>query len=120
LSKIERQASNNFAAAAWILERRFPELFSRPEVQLSGSNTTNHNAPTLTISLEEARQIEEQAAPIREAARQMLEDYKRNRDGAGSLSPEVSAETVEAGQSSEPTNSEKARTQLEQYPRDRR
>ena len=50
LSKIERQASNNFAAAAWILERRFPELFSRPEVQLSVSNTTNHNAPTLTIS----------------------------------------------------------------------
>src|SRR6516165_1966888 len=80
LSKIERQASNNFAAAAWILERRFPELFSRPEVQLSVSNTTNHNAPTLTISLEEARQIEEQAARIREAAGQMLEEYLQRRN----------------------------------------
>src|SRR6516165_5538492 len=66
LSKIERQASNNFAAAAWILERRFPELFSRPEVQLSVSNTTNHKRSlSLTISLEEAERIEAEAAPIR-------------------------------------------------------
>ena len=97
LSKIERQARNNFAAAAWILERRFPELFNRPEVQLTLSNTTNHNAPTLTISLEEVRQIEEQAAPIREAARQMLEEYERNRNGSRSV--EARAEIVDPGQS---------------------
>ena len=85
LSKIERQASNNFAAAAWILERRFPELFSRPEVQLSVSNTANHNALSITISLEEAKQIEERAASIRESARQMLEAYDRNRNGSHSV-----------------------------------
>ena len=51
LSKIERQARDNFAAAAWILERRFPELFSRREVQLTLSNTTNHNALSKGILL---------------------------------------------------------------------
>ena len=94
LAKIERQARNNFVAAAWILERRFPELFSRPEVQLNLSNTTNHNALTLTISVEEAERIEAQAAPIREAARQMLEEHQRNRNGSHSV--EASTEAVEA------------------------
>ena len=65
LAKVERQARNNFAAAAWILERRFPELFSRPEVQLNLSNTTSHNTQVITISLEEAERIEAEAAPIR-------------------------------------------------------
>ena len=66
LATVERQARNNFAAAAWILERRFPELFSRPEVQLSVSNTANHKRSlSLTISLEEAERIEAEAAPIR-------------------------------------------------------
>src|SRR5215470_9992519 len=35
LSKIEKQADENFAAGAWILERRFVETFARPEVQLN-------------------------------------------------------------------------------------
>ena len=96
LSKIERQASNNFAAAAWILERRFPELFSRPEVQLNLSNTTSHNTQVITISLEEAERIEAEAAPIREAARQLLEEYERNLNGSHSV--ESSAEIVDAGQ----------------------
>jgi hypothetical protein len=93
LAKIERQARNNFAAAAWILERRFPELFSRPEVQLTLSNTTNHNAPSLTIRLEEAQEIESRSPPIRETARQLLEDYERNRNGSHSV--EASAERVD-------------------------
>jgi hypothetical protein len=119
LAKIERQARNNFAAAAWILERRFPELFSRPEVQLNLSNTTNHNAHVITISLEEAERIEAESAPIREAARQMLEEYQRNRNSSHSV--EASAEIVDAGQSGrEPTIPEKARARLDQYLRDRR
>ena len=89
LSKIEGQASDNFAAATWILERRFPELFNRPEVQLNLSNTTNHSPLTLSISLEEAERIEAQAAPICEAARQMLEEYERNRaSGSGLPGPD--------------------------------
>jgi hypothetical protein len=96
LAKIEHQARNNFAAAAWILERRFPELFSRPEVQLNLSNTTSHNTQVITISLEEAERIEAEAAPIREAARQLLEEYERNRNGSHSV--EASAEIVDAGQ----------------------
>src|SRR6516165_3390263 len=84
------------AAAAWILERRFPELFSRPEVQLNLSNTTSHNTQVITISLEEAERIEAEAAPIREAARQLLEEYERNRNGSHSV--EASAEIVGPGQ----------------------
>jgi hypothetical protein len=99
LAKIERQARNNFAAAAWILERRFPELFSRPEVQLNVSNTANHDALLIMISLEEARQIEERATPIRESSRVLLEDYARNRNGSDSPSRDLSAERVGAGQS---------------------
>jgi hypothetical protein len=120
LSKIERQARNNFAAAAWILERRFPELFSRPEVQLSVSNTANHNALSLTISLEEAERLEAESAPIREAARQMIEQYLQRRNGAGSPNGDVSAERVDADQSSGPTIPEQARARLDQYLRDRR
>src|SRR5262245_10586961 len=35
LKKIETQGKENFSACAWLLERRFPETFSRPEVQLN-------------------------------------------------------------------------------------
>jgi hypothetical protein len=35
LKKIEAQGRENFSACAWLLERRFPESFSRPEVQLN-------------------------------------------------------------------------------------
>jgi hypothetical protein len=85
LARIERQARNNFAAATWILERRFPELFSRPEAQLNLSNTTNNNAHVVTISVEDAQRIEAEAAPIREAARQLIEEYERNRNGSHSV-----------------------------------
>ena len=49
LKKIEARAEDNFSAAAWMLERRFPDSFSRPEVQvgiqnnvmMSGNNGVN-------------------------------------------------------------------------------
>ena len=34
LKKIEQHGEENFAALSWMLERRFPQEFSRPEVQL--------------------------------------------------------------------------------------
>jgi hypothetical protein len=80
LGKIEEQATDNFAAASWILERRFPELFSRPEVQLNliQQNNTTVNALSITIAREEIREIEAVAEPVRASVRQMFDRYKPN------------------------------------------
>jgi hypothetical protein len=82
LGKIEEQATNNFSACAWILERRFPELFSRPEVQLNLQTNVVQNNLTITLAPEEARTIEARAAPIRESVRKMFAEYRPTmRDG---------------------------------------
>ena len=50
----------------------------------------------LTISLAEAQRIETQAAPIREAARQLIEEYVQRRNGTSPEKAEVvDAERVE-------------------------
>jgi hypothetical protein len=79
LAKIEKQADQNFAASSWILERRFPELFSRPEVQLNliQQNNTTLNTLSITISADEVKQIESQASLEREKARQMFAAYRQ-------------------------------------------
>jgi hypothetical protein len=76
LGKIEEQATNNFSACAWILERRFPELFSRPEVQLNLQTNFTQNNLSITISAAEAREIEEVAEPTRVKVREMFSRYK--------------------------------------------
>jgi hypothetical protein len=78
LGKIEEQATNNFSACAWILERRFPELFSRPEVQLNliQQNNTTLNALSITISPEEVRAIEAEAEPCRQRVKEMFAAYR--------------------------------------------
>jgi hypothetical protein len=61
LGKIEKHGEDNFQSLAWILERRFPETFSRPEVQLNliqqinNSQTVNQ---TLVVTAEMATQIQ--------------------------------------------------------------
>jgi hypothetical protein len=84
LGKIEKHATDNFAAASWMLERRFPELFSRPEVQLHmiQQNNVIENNLTITISAEEVKQIEDAASPERESVRTMFEEYQARR-GSG-------------------------------------
>jgi hypothetical protein len=76
LERIEK-GGNGWQGCAWLTERLLPTRYTKPKVQISLNSSLNptHNALTLTISLEEARQIEERAAPIRESARQMLEEY---------------------------------------------
>jgi hypothetical protein len=82
LERIE-QGGNGWQGSAWLAGRLFPTRHAKPEVQISlnSSLSPTHNALTLTISLEEAKQIEERAAPIREAARKMIEEYMRRRNG---------------------------------------
>ena len=45
LDLIKRAANECWPAAAWLLERRHPELFARPEVQLNVGIQNNMNAP---------------------------------------------------------------------------
>jgi hypothetical protein len=94
LERIESGA-NGWQGTAWIVERLMPNRYSRPEVQISlnSSLSPTHNGLTLTISLEEAQEIEARSAPIREKARQLLEDYERNRNGSRSV--EANAEVVD-------------------------
>jgi hypothetical protein len=41
LKKIEAHGKENFSALAWMLERRYPQEFSRPEVQLNVNTQLN-------------------------------------------------------------------------------
>jgi hypothetical protein len=99
LGKIEKQADQNFAASSWILERRFPELFSRPEVQLNliQQNNTTENTLSITMSSQEAKQIEAQAAPVRASVREMFAAYRPGAvgNGNGHRTVDIQAEPVE-------------------------
>src|SRR6516162_8478775 len=68
---LSRPGDVTFASAAWLMERRWPELFSRPEVQLNliQQNNVTENRLSITISMEEIREIEAEAAPSREKVR---------------------------------------------------
>ena len=86
LKQIETGA-NGWQGCAWLTERLFPTRYAKPEVQISlntASGQGNH-AHVITISLEEAERLEAEAAPIREKARQLLEEYERNRNGSHSV-----------------------------------
>jgi hypothetical protein len=98
LAKIEKQGDENFAASSWILERRWPEIFSRPEVQLNLQTNVVQNNLTITIAPEELREIEAQAAPVREKVRQMVAAYRPgalgNGNGSGACAGDIQAEPV--------------------------
>jgi hypothetical protein len=97
LKQIETGA-NGWQGCAWLTERLFPTRYAKPEVQISlntASGEGNHPY-VIAISAEEAERIEAEAAPIREKARQMIEEYLQRRNGAGSSNGDVSAEVVEA------------------------
>jgi len=47
LETIKAASRDNWPAAAWLLERRHPELFARPEVQLNVGIQNSMNAPVL-------------------------------------------------------------------------
>jgi hypothetical protein len=78
LKKIEKHGEENWSAHAWLLERRHPELFSRPEIQLNliQQNNTVENSLTIHITQSEAETIELQAQPIREKVQAMRQPRK--------------------------------------------
>ena len=73
-----------------------PQRYSKPEVQISLSNSFNQSvsALSITISAQEAKEIEARAAPNREKVRRMLEEYQLRRSNGdqnanGSISMSV-------------------------------
>ena len=64
LSRIE-SGTDAWQGTAWLLELLYLTRFSKPEVQISLSNSFNQidNALSITISPEETKEIETQAAP---------------------------------------------------------
>jgi len=86
LDRIESGA-NGWQGCAWLTERLFPTRYAKPEVQISLNTASGqgNRAHVITINLEEAERIEAESAPIREAARQLLEEYERNRNSSGSF-----------------------------------
>jgi hypothetical protein len=83
LKKIEANADENFSAAAWILERRFPESFSRPEIQLAQvhhQTSITHNS--LVISAEMAGALSARSAPIHAKVSQLFADHANGREAS--------------------------------------
>jgi len=84
LSRIE-SGVDGWQGSAWLAERLMPSRYSRPEVQLNliqQSNVTGNHL-SITISPEEVREIEAEAAPAREKVRKMFAAYRPGALGNG-------------------------------------
>jgi hypothetical protein len=96
LRKIEKHGDENFAACCWLLERRHPEMFGRPEIQLnliSQSNTVE-NSLTINITAEEYAAIEAQNEPVRRRVEEMFERYRPGLGNGDTGSREIDASPV--------------------------
>ena len=67
---------DNWQAIGWLCERQYYSRWAKPEVQIV-------NALSITISPEEVREIEAEAAPAREKVRKMFAAYRPGALGNG-------------------------------------
>jgi hypothetical protein len=74
--KIRDGKQRDWVRIAWFLERRYPERFARPEIQLSFSNSYTQNNLSINISSGEAKQIESEAKPVRDYVSSMFHKYR--------------------------------------------
>jgi len=69
---------------AWMLERRYPAQFAKPEVQLTFQhNSFTQNNLSIHITRAEMKEIEKEAAPVRESVKKMFANYKPAQLGNG-------------------------------------
>ena len=61
---------------AWMLERRYPTQFSKPEIQLALSNNLTMNTLSINITAGEAKAIEGKAEPVRASVKEMFARYR--------------------------------------------
>ena len=89
---------DNWQAIGWLCERQYYSRWAKPEVQISLNNSFNHtvNALSITISPEEIREVEAQAAPDREKVRQMFESYRPGALGGGNTERDRDAAIAES------------------------
>jgi hypothetical protein len=75
VKKIEWHGKANWAAMAWLLERRYPHDFSKPEVQFNLAIQNNNGGATNTIVLgpERASVLANRYAEIREKTKRMVD-----------------------------------------------
>ena len=76
--------------ACWYLERKYPNQFAKPEIQLAVNNSYTQNSLSLTISGPELKEIEADAKPVREKVSKMLEHYRESLgNGNGDQKPDT-------------------------------
>ena len=66
----------NWCGAAWMLERKYPTQFAKPEIQLSFNNSYTQNNLSISINSAEAKTIEAEARPVREKIEGMFKAYR--------------------------------------------
>jgi len=72
------------AGVCWMLERRYPSQFAKPEIQLSlNNNHFTQNNLQINITRAEMKEIEKEAAPVRESVKKMFANYKPAQLGNG-------------------------------------
>jgi len=72
------------AGVCWMLERRYPSQFAKPEVQLTFQhNSFTQNNLQINITRAEMKEIEAQASPVRESVKKMFANYKPVQLGNG-------------------------------------
>lgn len=64
------------AGACWMLERKYPTQFAKPEIQLSFNNSYTQNNLTINLTSGEAKEIEREANPIREKISGLFKQYR--------------------------------------------
>jgi hypothetical protein len=75
LKKIEQHGEENFAALSWMLECRYPQEFSRPEVQLSVNQSVSTGPQNVVvIGPERAAILANRHEQIRAKTRELLDN----------------------------------------------
>jgi len=65
------------AGVCWMLERRYPTQFAKPEIQLSFQhNSFTQNNLQINITRAEIKEIEAEATPVRETVKKMFASYR--------------------------------------------
>jgi hypothetical protein len=95
-----------FAALSWLLERRHPDLFSRPEIQLNMIAQHNEVENNLVINIagQEYAAIESEAEPIREKIAGMIAKYRSSTGNGDSGVRDIEASPVIEAEKEQPPN----------------
>jgi len=90
-------------ATGWLIERQYPTQFSKPEIQISLSNSFNQtvNVLSITIAPQEIREIEAIAESVRASVKERLRQYRpsqrngdQERNGSVSMTSRKSLPTI--------------------------